>query len=438
MHRNLGKASAASLLAGLCLAAGCERGNQYVPPPPPEVSVTLPERRSVTIYLEYTGNTRALESVDLRARVKGFLKEVHFEAGANVKAGQLLLVIDEEPFRVAVEQAQAKLDAAESALTKAEKSKAREVSEAQVNLDQAQLLLAQIEETRQRILAGRNVASKQDLDQVEANRKKFAAQVEADKANAEQAKSDYDVNILTARANVAQAKADHRNAEISLGYCRIASPIDGRISRKLADVGSYVGDGQATVLATVLKDDPIYAYMTVSESDLLRFRKQVREGKRVDYLNDVVPLDLALSDEGGFPHHGRVDYADPGVDPTTGTVTARGIFPNPDGAIIPGLFVRIRCALEQRTDALLVPERALGADQGGSFLLVVGKDGVVEQRPVKAGSQMAALRVIDEGLKPTDRVIVNGLQRARPGQKVNAKPVEPPGAGAPAVAAAGP
>ena len=434
---NIGRIAPAPIwaaLAGVGLLAGCERGNRYVEPPPPEVSVSLPERRSVTIYLEYTGNTRAIESVDLRARVKGFLKEVHFDAGANVKAGQLLLVIDEEPFTVVVEQARAKLDAADAALTKAEKSKAREVSEAQVNLDQAQLLLAQIEEARQRILVGRGAASKQDLDQAEANRKKFAAQVEADKANAEQAKSDYDVNILTARANVEQAKADLRNAGINLGYCRISSPIDGRISRKLVDVGNYVGDAQATLLATVLKDDPIYAYLTVSESDLLRFRKQVRDGTRVDYRTDKVPLDLALADEVGFPHHGRVDYSDPGVDTTTGTVTCRGIFANPGGAIVPGLFVRLRCPLEQRQDALLVPERALGADQGGQFLLVVGKDGVVEQRPVKVGSAVGGLRVIDENLKPNDLVIVNGLQRARPGLKVNPKVVEP-GAKAPAVAA---
>ena len=424
---NIARPSTALALAGLGLLAGCGRGNQYVEPPPPEVSVSLPERRSVTIYLEYTGNTRAIESVDLRARVKGFLKEVHFVAGANVKAGQLLLIIDEEPFNVAVEQARARLDAADAALIKAEKSKAREVSQAQVNLDQAQLLLAQIDETRRHILVNRNAASQQDLDQAEANRKKFAAQVEADKANAEQAKSDYDVNIATAHANVEQARADLLNAKINLSYCRISSPIDGRIGRKLVDLGNYVGDGQATLLATVLKDDPIHAYMTVSESDLLRFRKQVRDGTRVDYRSDKVPLDLAMADEVGFPHHGRVDYADPGVDPTSGTVTARGIFENPGGAIVPGLFVRVRCPLEQRTDALLVPERALGADQGGPFLLVVGKDDVVEQRVVKVGSAVGGMRVIDENLKPNDLVIINGLQRARPGLKVNPRRAVPTG-----------
>ncbi len=408
------------VLGGLIVLVGCRDNNAYVAPPPPEVTVSLPEKRSVTVYQEYTGNTRAIESVDLRARVRGFLKEVRFVAGSNVKAGDLLMVIEEEPFQVQVEQAKARLAVAEAALSKAEESKVREVSAAQVALDQAQLLLSQIEENRQRNLVNRNAASKQEFDQAEANRKKAAAQVDADKASAEQSKADYDIAILSAKANIEQARADLRNAEINLGYCRITAPIDGRISRKLADEGNLVGDGQATILATILKDKPIYAYMNVSEADLLRFREQVRKGERVSYSKGVSPVDLAMLNETGYPHHGRIDYADPGLDPTTGTVSVRGIFPNDEETILSGLFVRLRVPMEERQDALLVPERSLGLDQGGQFLLIVDEKGMVEQRPVVIGSAVGELRVIEKNLKATDLVVVKGLQKARPGLKVKA------------------
>ena len=417
--------AAAVALAGL--AAGCGDKNAYVAPPPPEVTVSLPRREAVTIYQEFTGNTRAIESVDLRARVRGFLKDVRFVAGSVVKAGDLLMVIEEEPFQVQVEQAKARLAVAEATLSKAEQSKAREVATAQVALDQAQLLLSQIEENRQRILVGRSAASKQEFDQAEANRKKAAAQVDADKANAEQSKADYDIAILSAKASIEQARADLRNAEINLGYCRVVAPINGRISRKLADVGNLVGDSQATVLATILQDRPIYAYMNVSEADILRFRDQVRKGERANYSKGESPVDLAMLNETGFPHHGRIDYAEPGVDPATGTVTVRGLFPNEDETILSGLFVRLRVPLEERKDALLVPERALGVDQGGQYLLLVDDQGVVEQRPVSVGSAVGEMRVIEKNLKATDRVVVNGLQKARPGLKVKAVEAKPSG-----------
>lgn len=403
--------------------AGCGGGNKYQAPPPPEVTVARPVRRAVTSYLEYTGNARAVQSVDLRARVKGFLRELNFVPDKTVKAGDLMMVIEEEPFRATHEQAAAKLAEAESALRKAEQSKAREVARAQLALDEAASLLAKVEEARQRSLARRDAASKEDFDRAEANRKKADAQVDADKANLDQYTADYETNILSAKAAVIQAKSGLTNAQINLNYCRIIAPIDGRISRNLVDRGNLVGDNQSTLLATIVQDDPVYVYMTVPESDLLRFRQQVRDGKRVDYLTTPIRMDLALSDEKGFPHEGKVDYADPYVDPATGTITCRGIFPNPDHVIVPGLFARVRVALDSKPDALLVPDRALGADQSGRFLLVVGKDDKVEQRPVTVGSlEPDGLRVVEGKIGPEDRVVVNGLQRARPGLPV--KPVE--------------
>lgn len=410
-------------ITALLALAGCNGENKYQAPPPPEVTVAKPVRRAVTSYLEYTGNARAVQTVDLRARVKGFLRALNFVPDKTVKAGELMMVIEEEPFRATHEQAAAKLAEAESVLRKAEQSKAREVARAQLALNEAAAILAKLEEARQRNLARRDAASKEDYDRADANRKKADAQVEADRASLDQSQADYETNILSAKAAVIQAKSDLTNAQINLDYCRIVAPIDGRISRNLVDRGNLVGDGTATLLATIVQDNPIYVYMTVPESDLLRFRQQVRDGKRVDYLSTPVRLDLALSDEKGFPHEGKLDYADPYVDPATGTITVRGIFSNPDHVIVPGLFARVRVALDSKPDALLVPDRALGADQQGRFLLVVGKDDKVEQRQVTIGSlEPDGMRVVEGKIGPEDRVVVNGLQRARPGQPV--KPVE--------------
>jgi len=434
-----GKVSAAllsSVASTLGLLAGCEGGNVYKAPPPAEVTVDVPVRRSVTNYIEYTGTTKAVEKVELRARVKGFLKEHHFEEGSVVKAGQLLLVIDEEPFQVALNMAEARLAEAEAAAKKAENSKAKEVATATIALDQSVLLLAKLEEGRNKALLARNAGTREALDQSEASRRKAEAQLDADRANQEQVSADYLTNILSAKANVEAARADVRNAQINLGYCRLTAPFEGRISRRFYDPGNLVGDGQATVLATILRDNPIEFYVNVSENDLLRFRQMTREGKRRDFdKGDEIALDLGLANEEGFPHRGKLNYSDPSVDPGTGTVLARGIFDNTDRVIIPGLFARIRVALDERPDALLVPERALGTDQAGRFLLVVGKDDVVERRAVRVGSQQGELRVIEDNLKPGDLIIVNGLQKARPGLKVSPKRE---GAAPPPAVAAGP
>jgi len=416
--------------AVLALAtAGCGGGNAYVPPPPPEVVVRNPERRAVTSYLEYTGTTRAFERVELRARVRGFLRERLFKVGAEVKAGQLLMVIDEQPFAVSVDQARARRDEAEAALKKAEESKAREVAQAQLDVDRAQLVLARIDEARNKNLLSRSAGSREEVDKSEANLKRYEAQVEADRANLEQSKADYEINILSARSNLLAAASMVRNAEIDLGYCRIAAPIDGRISVNELDVGNYVGDGQATVLATIVKSDPIFAYVNVSEDDLLKVRRLAQVAEQGGDPGALPPMEMGLSDEDGYPHAGRTDYTDPEVDAGTGTVRVRGVFANADRRITPGLFVRVRMPLERSENALLVPDRALGADQQGSYLLVVGPEGVVERRGVKPGTEVDGLRVVEGKLDVQDRVVVDGLQRARPGLKVNAKP-EPAGAAA--------
>lgn len=203
------------------LVSGCGDENAYVAPPPPEVTVTSPERRPVTSYLEYTGTTQAVESIDIRARVRGFLEERHFKEGADVKKGQLLLTIDEEPFRVQLDLAKANLAEAEAALKGAEQSRAREVAQAQLALDESLLVLARIEETRARNLVQRQAGSREEFDRAEANRKKSEAQIEADRARVDQTRADYETSILAAQAKVDSAKSAVRSAEIDLSYCRM-------------------------------------------------------------------------------------------------------------------------------------------------------------------------------------------------------------------------
>jgi membrane fusion protein (multidrug efflux system) len=406
-------------LISIFLLAGCFEANRYVEPPPPEVTVVRPVRRPVTDYLETTGTAQPVLSVDIRARVRGFLKEQHFREGSVVKNGQLLLVIDEEPFRLALDQARLRLAEAEAAVRKARQSKAREVGRAQLTLDLSQLNLARVIEARQRTLTGRGVGAREELDQAEATRKKNEAQVEATRAQLNQMEADYETSILAAEAVAGSARMAVRNAEIELGYCRMYAPIDGRISRINYHVGNLVGDGQSSLLATIVKGDPIYAYTSVSEADLIRYRSLIGETGSSGPDEAAMPMELGLAGERGYPHRGRADYQEPAADPGTGTVKLRGIFPNSDGAILPGFFVRVRIPAGRPHDALLVPERALGNDQSGAFLLVVGRDDVVEYRPVKAGPRIDEMRVVEGNIGPEDRVVVEGLLRARPRLKVN-------------------
>ncbi|MHC5538661.1 efflux RND transporter periplasmic adaptor subunit [Singulisphaera rosea] len=424
------RATRAWLLALLAVVAspGCNETNKYVEPPPPEVTVATPVTQDVTNYIDVTGTTQPILSVDIRARVRGFLKERHFKEGSIVKKDQLLLVIDDVPFQVRLEQAKSRLAESEAMLKKAKQSRLREVARAQVALDQSQLKLAQLDETRQRNLFTKNAGTREEMDRTEANRKKNEAQVDAASANLDQAEADYETTILAAEANAATARTAVKDAEIELGYCRMYSPIDGRISRINFHEGNLVGDGMSSLLATVIKIDPIYAYVNMSEADLLRYRAANTSPGQSGSGAETAPMtmELGLSNEADrYPHLGVADYQDPGVDAGTGTIRVRGVFPNPNGRILPGFFVRVRVPLDRRKDALLVPDRALGIDQSGSYLLVVNKENVVEYRPVKTGASRDGLRVVEGAIGPKDLVVIDGLLRARPKLKVTPKPEAP-------------
>lgn len=371
----------AVILPGLFLG-GCEQENVYAPPPPPTVTVSQPVQRAVTGYIEFTGSTEAFETVEVRARVPGFLQSVHFKEGTQVKQGDLLYLIDPAELQAALEKAEAEL-----VFSKAEFGK----------------------------------ADSEYLRRKEAFKKGAYAEAEVVAA-----KADRDA----AKAAIATKEAAVSEARLNLGYTRITAPIDGRIGKNQVDVGSLVGQGEPTLLTKIEKYDPIYATFSLNELDLqrlLRERAAQRRNAKAQLPQHTQALELGLAGEAGYPHQGRLDFVDLGVDPRTGTILLRGAFPNPaPHTILPGFFVRIRAPVERRDTALLVPEVALGNDQGGKYVLVVNEQKQVEQRPVKTGALTDdGLRVIEGGLTGQEWVIVNGVQRARPGATVSATQAKP-------------
>ena len=379
MKRNPARRSR-TLVLGLVLlavAGSCGPGNEYAAPPPPPVTVSPPELREITRFADYTGTTRAVEAVDVRARVQGFLQSIHFEPGDFVDKGTLLFIIDPKPFEVALESAQAKL------------ARAR-----------AQLELAKAELGRREQALETRAISELEVIQTRAQR--------------DQARAD----VRTAAAAVADTQLD-------LDYAHVKAPIEGRVGRNLVDVGALVGAGDATLLAQMVRYKPVYVYFNISERDVLSLQKRshsLRDALDKDYDDrETTVIHVGLADEEGYPHDGRIDYTGLRVDPETGTFEVRGVLPNEgslDEIMMPGLFVRVRIPIGREEQAMLVSQRALGADQGGRFVLVVGSEDVVEQRYVKVGPEIDGMAVIESGLRPDDRVVVKGVQRARPGAKV--------------------
>lgn len=414
----------AAIGLSIALNPGCGKRNAYVAPPPPEVIVATPIVRTVTLYHEFPGTTQASQSVSIIPRVLGYIFSLHFTDGSFVSEGQLLFVIDPRPYQDAYD-----------------------VAVAQVNVNEAAYKLAQANNSRaMEVSKTPGAISKQDLDMY--------------KAQQEQAK-----------ANLELAKANQANAKLNLDFTHITAPISGKISRRLVDVGNLVS-ANTTVLTTINQFEPMYAYFNPSEADYLDYLKRQREieaeakgntdkanpanppkpktpapptskpatDKQTDPLQTDAkqtepkqtepepgaehhPVEMGLSDETGYPHKGFIDFVDNRVDPATGTISVRGVFPNPQPyRLAPGLFVRIRVPIGTQANALLVPDRALGTDQQGKYLLIVGSDDKVVHRVVQTGTlEEGNLRVINSGLKPGEQVIIEGLQFARAGS--NVKPV---------------
>jgi RND family efflux transporter MFP subunit len=379
-RRHLARAAIAALAC--VVLAGCEQ-NTYVPPPPPKVDVAVPLKRSVTRYLEATGNTAPIKSVDLVARVQGFLASINYKDGDFVREGTTLFTIEPETYKLKLDQAQAAQVGAEASLKQAE-----------------------FDFRRQTDLVARQAVSQATLDTSTANRD-------------------------NAQANLQQAQANTRIAEVNYGYTKVTAPFDGFVSAHLVSVGELVGAASPTQLATIVALNPIYVNFNVNEQDVLRIRSEAaRRGVTVAELRQL-PVEVGLQTEQGYPHEGRLDYIAPTINQSTGTLPVRGIVPNPDRQMLPGYFVRVRVPYDKMGDALLVPDTSLGSDQGGRYVLVVNGENVVEQRHVQIGQiEEGGLRVIEDGLKPEDRVVVAGLLRAIPGQKVDPQPqkIEQPNA----------
>lgn len=355
--------------AALALAA-CNESNTYVPPPPPKVVIAQPVKQSVTRYLEVTGNTAAINEVDLEARVQGWLEEINYKDGTLVKKDTLLFAIEPDTYKAQLDQAKASLASA-----------------------QAQQLNSQVEYTRQSTLG----------------KSEFSSQAHVDDAKAK---------LDVANADVATAEANVEIATINVGYTQVTAPFDGIVTRHLVDVGALVGYDGPTKLATIVQMDPMQVYFNVSETVVLRIKEGLaKEGRTVRDIRDV-PVEIGLQTEEGFPHKGHLDYIAPDVDPSTGTLEARAVFDNKDLALLPGLFVRVRIPLQTLDDSLLVPDIALGTNQLGKYLLVVGKDDIVAQKSVAVGELYGDLRVIESGLEAEDWVITDGVQRSIPGNAV--------------------
>ena len=388
----MGARGAGVLLCGCALwLAACEDRNKYQPPPAPEVGVETPQRRPVTLYLELTGNTTAFNKVDLVARVQGFLDKVGYKDGDKVAAGTTLFEIERAPY--------------ETSLQIAEASRAQQ---------EALLVQAEAEFNRQLTLQQRQVASEARLDESRSKRDATIAALE-------------------------QAKGQVQQAKINLGYTEIKAPFAGVVTARLVDPGSLVGAGGPTKLATIVQIDPIYVNFNVNEQQVLQIRNQLRsQGLTIKDLGPI-PVEVGLQTETGFPHKGVINYIAPDLDQSTGTLPVRALLDNKAGVLLPGLFVRVRVPIQRDLESLLVPDRALGNNQLGRYVLVANAKDVVEQRQVETGDAIdGGLRIIKSGLSAQDRVIVNGIQRAIPGSTV--KPVDAPAAtsaAAPAVPAAG-
>jgi RND family efflux transporter MFP subunit len=366
-------AAVVRIVCGAMLAAAlvaCNAQNTYVPPPPLKVDVALPVTQNVTPYLEATGNTTAVNETALVARVQGFIQEISYKDGDPVKVGTVLFVIEPEPYQLALDQANSAKASADAALKQSE-----------------------AEYERQAALVAKTFATKQDLEKAEAAR---------------------DANVAVQQ----QAAANIKQAELNLSYTQVKAPFDGVVTARLVSVGELVGPNNASTLASIVQFNPIYVDFNVSEKDVLRIRASMQ--KRGITAQDLkkIPAEIGLQTETGYPHKGTLDYAAPAVTAATGALPVRAVLDNAERQLLPGYFVRVRVPLFEEPNMLLVPDRAIGSDQSGRYLLIAGKDDVVEQRTVQIGQLVGELRVITSGINPDDRIVVSGLLAAVPGQKI--------------------
>ena len=369
-----------AILALLVLAA-CKTENGFVPQPPAEVGVMHPITHTFAPYIDSTGTVVAYNQVTVMARVQGFVQQIAYTDGQQVKAGQLLFLIEPAPYEAQLEQAQGGLAA-----------------------DQAQYAFAVPEYGRQVELAKDNhlAATQEQVDQWRANR-------DTDKGH-----------VQTDQAQVA-------NASINLGYTRVTAPFDGVVTNHEVSLGQLVGEGSPTSLANVVQLDPIYVTFNAPDQRVQEFHLALAKKGQTAISPNAVTVRIGLPTQSGYPYEGRLDYVSPTADQTTGTVMARVVVANPHHDLLPNYLVHVRASAQVlAAPALFVPNVALGTDQQGRYVLVVDKNNVVQQKHIETGQEDGALTVISSGLEPNDNVIVTGIDRAVPGNKVAPQPVPPP------------
>jgi RND family efflux transporter MFP subunit len=362
-------------MAATVAVGGCKDAEEAATAAPPAVTVAKPVSESVASYLDFTGTTAATQSVSVVARVEGYLEKIHFTDGQQVKKGGLLFTIQQAQYKAQLKEAQA-----------------------QVEVQKAALRHAEIELPRYAGLVKQNAATQTQVDRWQTEKDQAAAR------------------LLAAQAQV-------ELAQLNLSYTLVTAPIDGRIGRHLVDTGNLVGGvGQPTLLAQIDQIDPIYVYFTIDQRELLRVMERQKALPKGTITQGVVPATLGLLTEDGSPHRGHLDFASISVAPTTGTLQVRGVFPNPDSSVLPGLFARVRVSALEKADALLIPGDAVRFDQEGEYVLIVNATNVVERRGVKIGLQVGDRLVVSQGLNADDMVIVEGLLQAVPGRKVSPQP----------------
>jgi RND family efflux transporter MFP subunit len=360
---------------GIALAAaalgGCGRsgGGAQAAPPPPQVSVATVLQKRVKEWDEFTGRFQAIETVEVRPRVSGYIDKVAFKEGGIVKEGDLLFVIDPRPYKAEYDRTVADLKRYKTALD-----------------------LARIESERVQRLRESGAVSQEELDERTST-------------------------VAQAEANVAGAQAAVESAQLNLGFTRVTSPINGRVSRAEVTRGNLVtgGNNGGTLLSSVVSMDPIYLYFDGDEQAYLRYVRMARSGERQSSRDAPNPVRIGLANEEGFPHEGVMDFVDNQLNPQTGTIRGRAVFDNKDGLFTPGLFARVQLLGSSEYDAILIDDRAVNTDQSQKYVLLVGPDNKIEYRKVTLGRVVDGLRIVREGLKPGDTIVVNGSQRVHPG-----------------------